>query len=162
MIAIIAAMDRKRVIGQQNQLPWNLPEDLKHFKEVTMGHPIIMGRKTFQSIGRPLPGRENVVLTRDDTFQAEGITIVNSLTEALDRYKDQDPFVIGGADVFQRSIPLSHTIYLTLIDQEFEGDAYFPELDLEHEFEVVEESERFVSDKEGIPYRFVTLKRRTV
>ncbi|MCP4043426.1 MAG: type 3 dihydrofolate reductase [Gammaproteobacteria bacterium] len=128
IVSIIAAMDRKRLIGVDNQLPWRLPADLRHFKRVTMGKPILMGRRTWASIGRPLPGRENIVVTRDDDFRAEGCSVVHSLDGALtvaDHYSEV--MVIGGASFYAQMLPRSSRMYLTLIDHEFVGDTYFPD-----------------------------------
>ena len=159
MLSIIAAVAKNGVIGNKGKLPWHLSEDLKHFKEITMGHPIIMGRKTFQSIGHPLPGRENIVLSSDEDFQAEGITVIHSFAEEIEKYSDQKSFVIGGEKVYQLSLPLVDRLYLTLIDRDFEGDTYFPEIDWEKQFKIVEESPRQLSAKEEIPYRFVIAER---
>lgn len=159
MLSLIVAMSRNRVIGHQNQLPWHLPEDLKHFKATTMGNPIIMGRKTFESIGRPLPGRENIVVTRNPAYREEGVIVVHSLAEAIKACGDRDAFVIGGAQLYQDALPLADRLYVTLIDQDFAGDTYFPEIDWEKDYTVVEESELKTSSSNQLPYRFVVMKR---
>lgn len=160
-VSLIVAMSRNRVIGKNNQLPWRLPEDLKRFKELTMGHPIIMGRKTYESIGKPLPGRTNIVLTKDTAYQVGGIQVARSLEEALNfGGKDEEKFVIGGSEVFKKAYPLCDKIYLTLIDRDFDGDTFFPELDLETDFNLVEETKTLNSPKEDLPYRFVTVSRK--
>ncbi|WP_078432872.1 dihydrofolate reductase [Metabacillus halosaccharovorans] len=129
MISLIVAMDKHRLIGRDNQLPWHLPQDLAYFKKVTMNHKIIMGRKTFESIGRPLPGRENIIVTRDSTYSQEGCTILHSIDEILElsSRSDEELFVIGGAEIFKEILPVSDRLYITEIDDVFEGDTYFPD-----------------------------------
>ncbi|WP_210365053.1 dihydrofolate reductase [Bacillus sp. REN3] len=132
MISLIWAMDENRVIGVDNQLPWRIPEDLKFFKRVTMGHAIAMGRKTFESIGKPLPGRENIIITRDREYAAEGCTVMNSVDELFD-YADrkrEEVFVIGGAEIFKEILPRADRLYLTMIHEQFEGDTFFPVFDI--------------------------------
>ncbi|WP_409301234.1 dihydrofolate reductase [Peribacillus sp. SCS-155] len=131
MISLLVAMDKNRVIGKDNQLPWHLPADLKYFKETTMGHPIVMGRKTFESIGRILPGRENVIVTRRQDFKADGCTILHS-TEEIKLFAEKagrEVFVIGGAEIFREVLPFADRLYITEIHHEFEGDTFFPEFD---------------------------------
>lgn len=132
-MSLIVAMTENRVIGVENRLPWNIPEDLKRFKKITSGHPIIMGRKTYESIGRPLPGRTNIVITRQKDYRAEGVIACSSLREALDwanRAPGSDEiFVIGGGEIFKQALPLTDRIYLTIVEWPFEGDAYFPDFD---------------------------------
>lgn len=129
MISFIVAMDKNRLIGSNNQLPWHLPEDLKFFKRITMGHPIVMGRKTYESIGRPLPGRDNIVLTKNTAFQPDGVIVIHSISEvkALETKYNDEIFVIGGAEIFKRTLSIVDRMYITLIDGHFEGDTYFPE-----------------------------------
>ncbi len=128
-ISAIVAMSENRVIGKNNQLPWYLPADLKHFKKVTMGKPILMGRKTYESIGRPLPGRSNIVITRDTHYVAPGCVIVHSIEQALEVARGSDEvFLIGGALLFQEMLPMTHRLYMTLIHQSIEGDVFFPEI----------------------------------
>lgn len=148
-------MARNRVIGKDNQLPWHLSEDLRHFKALTMGHTIIMGRKTFESIGHPLPGRKNVILTRNQDFQADGVEVGHDLSDWLRQAADEKVFIIGGAELYQQALPHTQTLYLTMIDQDFEGDAYFPAVDLANEFKIVEESQRKISNSGALPYRFI-------
>ena len=127
MISFIVAHDKNRVIGYQNGMPWHLPGELKYFKEMTMGKPIIMGRKTFESIGSPLPGRRNIVITRNAHYQAEGIDVVGSLEEALALVKDApEIMIIGGAQIFEKAMAIADKLYVTLINHEFPGDTYFP------------------------------------
>lgn len=130
MISLIVAHDKNRVIGYENKMPWHLPGDLQYFKDMTMGKPIIMGRKTFESIGRPLPGRRNIVITRNDAYSAQGIETVSSLDAALALVKDvPEIMIIGGAQIFEQAMPMADKLYVTLIDQEFKGDTYFPRYD---------------------------------
>lgn len=130
MISLIVAHDKNHVIGYENDMPWHLPGDLQYFKEMTMGKPIIMGRKTFESIGRPLPGRRNIVITRNESYAAQGIETVPSLDAALALVKDvPEIMIIGGAQIFEQSLPLADKLYITLIDHEFKGDTFFPKYD---------------------------------
>jgi dihydrofolate reductase len=129
LISIIAAMARNRVIGVENRLPWRLPEDLRRFKALTMGKPIIMGRATFESIGKALPGRRNIVLTHQPQFAAPDCQAARSLEEALQLAEPApEVMVIGGAQVYRQALPRCQRIYLTLVDTEVPGDAFFPEL----------------------------------
>lgn len=129
MISIIVAMDRNRVIGKDNRMPWRLPADLAYFRKVTLGHTVVMGRKTFESIGKPLDGRKNIVLTRDRQYTKEGCTVVHSVEEALKMIQDdKECFIIGGAEIYSAFLPYTQKLYITYIDHEFEGDTYFPEI----------------------------------
>ena len=131
-LSLIWAMSRNRVIGRDNQLPWRLPEDLKFFKRVTMGCPVIMGRRTFESIGRPLPGRRNVILSRVGFDAPGGVDVAVDLTAAIDRVADADQcFVIGGAEAYRLALPLADTLFCTHVDAEVDGDTFFPEFDLD-------------------------------
>jgi len=127
MIRIIAAMSKNRVIGDSNALIWHLPEDLKRFRQLTTGNVIVMGRKTYESIGKPLPNRRNIIITRDLDYSAEGCEVVSSLEEAL-LLSNSDCFIIGGGEIYRQAIDIADRIYLTLIDKEFEGDTSFPEI----------------------------------
>ena len=130
IISLIAAMDKNRLIGKENGMPWYLPADFKHFKEITMGKPIIMGRKTYESIGKPLPGRLNIVISRSG-FTAAGITSASSIEEALDIVKEMDEvMIIGGANIYQQMIDEADKMYLTHVDAICNGDAWFPEFNL--------------------------------
>jgi dihydrofolate reductase len=159
-ISIIAALAKNRVIGKNNKLPWNLPGDLKHFKKLTLGKPIIMGQKTFESIGRPLPGRTNIILSLDENFKPQGCIVAHSIEETLKTLKHEKEIMIaGGASVYKQFLPLVNKMYLTLIDANFEGDAYFPEFNWE-DWEVIERIEN-QSDKENpYKYTFLTLQRK--
>jgi len=129
-LSLIVAFDENRLIGKNNALPWHLPADLKHFKNITMGHHMIMGRKTYESIGKPLPGRVTVIVTRQKDFVAEGCIVVNSLEQAIDHCRNEEEiFVIGGAQIFEYAMPLANRLYITQIHHKFEGDTYFEEID---------------------------------
>jgi dihydrofolate reductase len=159
-ISAIVAMSENRVIGRNNQLPWHLPADLRHFKKITLGNPILLGRKTYESIGHALPDRCNVVITRDANFQAPGCIVVNSVETALTSVEySNEIFVIGGALLFEQLLPRTERIYLTIVHHEFEGDTFFPELD-SHEWKEVSR-ERFPADEENkYAYSFITLDRK--
>lgn len=128
-ISIIAAMGKNRAIGNAGKIPWHLPADLAHFKNITMGHPVIMGRKTYESIGRPLPDRQNIIVTNQAGYRAGGCETASSLERAIEIAHGDEVFVIGGAEIYRQSLPLANRIYLTVVDREFPADAYFPELD---------------------------------
>jgi len=161
MLSLIAAMDSNRLIGCKNQLPWHLPADLQHFKTTTMGKPIIMGRKTWESLGRPLPGRLNVVITRDTNYLAEGATVTHSLEEALQAVKDADePMIIGGANLYTQALPSVDRLYLTRVDGEFEGDAWFPEFS-ETEWLLSAEEKHEPDEKNRYFYCFETYDRKS-
>ena len=127
MVKIIVAMSKNRVIGDSNTLIWHLPEDLKRFRQLTTGNTIVMGRKTYESIGKPLPNRRSIIITRDPDYSVEGCEVVNSLEEAL-LLSNNDCFIIGGGEIYRQAIDIADRIYLTLINKEFEGDTSFPEL----------------------------------
>lgn len=129
IISIIAAMSLNRVIGKNNQIPWHIPGEQKRFKEITWNHAIIMGRKTHESIGKPLPGRTNIVITRQKNYSAPGCVVVHSLEAALKNCPpdETEAFITGGEHIFRLALPLAHRIYLTTIKQEFHGDVFFPE-----------------------------------
>lgn len=129
ILSLLVAADENHVIGRDNKLPWHLPNDLKYFKNLTWGMPILMGRKTFESIGKPLPGRKSIVITRNPDWQWEGVDVVHSVEEAIAKAADHDIkeiFVIGGAEIFATSFKQAHRIYLTRIHYTFDGDVYFP------------------------------------
>jgi dihydrofolate reductase len=160
-VSAIVAMAENRVIGFNNTLPWQLPADLKHFKTITSGHPVIMGRKTFASIGRPLPNRTNIILTRDHAFSAPDCLIATEAATALALAKNADPeeiFVIGGAEIYKQMLPQVDRVYLTVVHQVFEGDTYFPALSSDEWKEI--SSERFqADDKNPHEYSFIVLER---
>ena len=125
---MIAAMANNRVIGLDNKMPWHLPADLQHFKKVTTGKPVIMGRKTFESIGRPLPGRRNIIITRNSEYQAEGIETVTTPEAALELVVDvEEVMIIGGGNIYQQFLERTERLYLTFIDLDVEGDTQFPD-----------------------------------
>jgi dihydrofolate reductase len=161
MISLIWAMDENRVIGLHNQLPWRLPEDLKFFKRVTMGHPIAMGRKTYESIGKPLPGRENIVITRDESFLPEGCVIMNSMEEFFEytAQMDDEVFVIGGAEIFKEIMPKADKLYLTMIHEQFEGDTYFPVFDID-KWQLETREKGIKDEKNPYDYEFLIYKRK--
>lgn len=129
-ISVIAALARNRVIGIENRLPWRLPEDLAHFKALTLNHPILMGRKTFESLGRPLPGRTNVVITRNADYRPDGCLVADSIAAAIAQCRDaEEVFFIGGAELYAQAIPLADRLYLTEVDADATGDAWFPDYD---------------------------------
>ena len=129
-VNLIVAIDENNGIGKNNELPWHLPADLKHFKTLTNGHPIIMGRKTFDSIGKALPNRQNIIISRQKDLKIAGADVTNSLEKALELCKnDEEVFVIGGAQIFKDALPLAHVLYLTLIPHNFDADTFFPEID---------------------------------
>ncbi len=146
----IVAMTREGVIGKDNALPWRLPQDLKRFRSITTGNSVIMGRKTYESIGKPLPARTNLVLTRDAEYRAEGVIVCHSWDDVLDSVRGT-PFVIGGAEIYRQALPRLRRLYLTLIHRNFEGDAFFPDLALDQEFLCEEKSETFT---EPFPFQF--------
>lgn len=160
IFSLIAAMDNNRLIGKDNDLPWHLPADLQHFKSVTMSKPILMGRKTYDSIGRPLPGRQNIVLTRSSNVQIEGVTVVNSIGDAVKAAQNvEEVMVIGGSSIYELVLPEVDRMYLSYVDGEFEGDAWFPEFD-EGEWEIIEEQTQTADEKNAHACRFVTYQRK--
>ncbi len=128
-ISIIVAKSRNNVIGVHNQLPWHMPADLKYFKKVTTGHTVIMGRKTYESVGKPLPNRTNIVITRQQDFHADGVTIEASLEQALKQVTADEVFILGGGEVFGQAMNMADKLYVTDIDITLDGEVYFPEID---------------------------------
>ena len=154
-VAVIAAMARNRVIGRQGRLPWRLPEDLRRFQALTMGHALVMGRMTFESIGRPLAGRRTIVVTRQDAWAAPDVDVAHSIDEAFARAGEDVVLVAGGADIYRQTIARADRLYLTVIDREVEGDAVFPAFD-SGDFHVIEREAHLDAD---LPFEFVTLER---
>ena len=151
-VCLIAALAANRVIGKDNAMPWHLPADLKRFKALTLGHPVLMGRKTHESIGRPLPGRRNLVISRDRSYSAADCEVVHSLDEAIAACRSAEQiFVIGGAELYRESLPLAHRLEFTEIHAEFEGDASFPEFPMAQWRETGREIHR---DEAGIAFRY--------
>ena len=161
-ISMIAAMDKNQVIGQDQKMPWHLPADLKHFKAMTLGKPVIMGRRTFESIGKPLPERHNIVLTRNQDFAYEGVTVVRSIDEALIVAKAQSPdeiMIIGGATLYAAMLPLASRLYVTNIDVIAKGDTYFPDWHTQGRWQIVS-CQHYPSDKANpYNYSFITYER---
>ena len=161
-LSLIWAMDQNRLIGNNNSLPWYLPADLAFFKRTTMGKPMIMGRKTFDSIGRPLPGRQNIVITRDSTFSAQGCDIANSIEEAMSLVSEekQEAMLIGGASLYLQMLEQADTLYITQIHHTFSGDTWFPEMDMSQWSEVYRED--FEADEKNLhAYSFMQYERKT-
>jgi len=159
VISLIAAMDQKRLIGADNDMPWRLPADLAYFKKVTMGHPVVMGRKTFESIGRPLPGRENIVITRNADLHLDGVTIVTSLDELQNASASKEVFVIGGGEVYKQTMAVADRLYITHIEETFEGDTHFPEIDVSV-WKEVSRTPGIRDEKNPYSYSFVVYERR--
>ncbi|MGB0495276.1 MAG: type 3 dihydrofolate reductase [Kangiellaceae bacterium] len=155
IISLVAAMAKNRVIGKDNKMPWHLPADLQHFKHVTMSKPIVMGRKTFESIGRPLPGRENVIISKNRDYFADGCIVVHSVEDALKLLIDyQEIMIIGGGFLYSQTIKQADKLYLTFIDLEIEGDTCFPEYETLNLSEI--KREKYVKDeKNPYDYEFV-------
>ena len=158
-VSVIAALAKNRVIGIENRLPWRLPEDLAHFKALTLGHPVLMGRKTFESLGRPLPGRTNVVITRNRDYRPAGCLVADSIPAAIALCGDADEvFFIGGAELYAQVIPLADRLYLTEVDIDATGDAWFPEYD-ERAFREVSRVPCTGSRGDALRFDFVVLER---
>ncbi|MBI2439228.1 MAG: dihydrofolate reductase [Candidatus Moranbacteria bacterium] len=158
-ISLISAIAKKnRAIGKSNALLWHIPEDFKHFKDLTSGHTVVMGENTYYSIGRPLPNRMNIVLSLDDGFAPEGCVVVRSIQEALDvakKYEREEIFIIGGASIYKQFIPFANRLYLTLVDGEYEADTFFPEYE---EFTKILDKKE--CDNGKYQFTFVTLERK--
>lgn len=166
IVSLIVAMDKRRGIGRDNQLPWRLSADLKRFRELTMGHHIIVGRKTFESIGKPLPGRQMIVVTRDHNFKTgfenESCAVCHSLDDAIElarSHGENEVFVCGGAEIYQQSIALADRLYLTLVDAEVEADTFFPEFDLQN-WDERESVFHPTDEKNQFPFTFKLLARQ--
>jgi len=162
-ISLIVAMASNRVIGLNNQMPWHLSADLKRFKQITMGHPIIMGRLTFEAIGRPLPGRTNIIVSRNPAYKKEGCVVVDSVEAALSygcRLADE-VFVVGGSTLYEATLPLADILYITQIKQAFEGDTFFPDFNRNNWIEV-EREEVVDDDKVNFTYSFLKLQKKTI
>jgi dihydrofolate reductase len=159
-IAIVVAVAENGVIGKDNALLWRLPDDLKHFKAVTMGKPVIMGRKTFDSIGRPLPGRTNIVISRQIGLRIEGCVVVDSLESAFAAAGNaQEVAVIGGADIYRQALPRTHVVYLTEVHASFDGDVTFPALSRDEWLETTREMHP-ADERHACAFTFVTLQRK--
>ena len=164
MLSLIVAMDQNQLIGQGNELPWHIPADLKHFKTMTLGKPVIMGRKTFESIesrlGKPLPGRENIVLTRNESFHYDGVKSFQTLDDAIDACASEpEVVVIGGAEIFKLAFPKAKRFYLTRIDHAFDGDIHFPQWD-ESEWALISEKAAVADNENAYACRYQVLERK--
>lgn len=157
-LTLIVATDKKNGIGISNQLPWHLPEDLAHFKRTTSGHTIIMGRKTFESIGRPLPNRKNIVVSRNPDWHHEGVTCVSSIKDAIDHSEGKEAFVIGGAQIYQQAIEQAQKLIVTEIQAQFDCDAFFPEIDRNSWQE--DQRQNFVAESTNLAYAIVSYTRK--
>lgn len=156
-LSAIVAMATNRCIGRDNTLPWRLPADLKRFKQLTMGHTLIMGRKTYESIGRPLPGRTTLVVTRQRDYAPEGVQVAHSLEQALELARGDEVFIAGGADLYRQAMEHVRRLYLTRIGRDYEGDTFFPELDLSGWRLVAEEHHPATATEP--PFSFLTYER---
>ena len=158
-ISLVVAASQNNVIGRDNQLPWHLPEDLEYFKLVTMDKPILMGRRTFDSIGRPLPGRRNIVITRDLEWDAEGVEVVHSVDDALaagSLANSDEIMIIGGAQIYRECLPIADRLYLTRVEAEIDGDAFFPDIDVKQWKKI---SEKIPKKIDKYRYSFQVLER---
>jgi dihydrofolate reductase len=155
IISLVAAAGNNNVIGSNNKLPWKMPADMKFFMNLTTEHPVIMGRKTYESFGKPLKQRRNIIITRDKTYSVAGCEVVHSLDEALDLVKNYDEvFIIGGAEIYRQSMNVANKIYLTRIYGDFEGDAYFPDINQEN-WVLTQISEHPADEKNPYPFAFL-------
>ncbi len=159
IISLIAALDKNNLIGAYNEMPWHLPADFKHFKQVTMGKPVIMGRKTFQSIGRPLPGRQNIVISRNG-FAADGITSAQSIEEALELSADaEEVMIIGGGSFYRQMIDKADRMYLTHVEAECEGDTWFPSFDL-NDWHIISQQKHLADERNNFSFDIVVYERK--
>ncbi|MGB0979532.1 MAG: dihydrofolate reductase [Croceimicrobium sp.] len=157
-ITLIAAMAENRVIGKDNQLIWHFPDDLKHFKKLTSGHHVIMGRKTYESMNRPLPNRVNIVITRQGDYKAEGCLMANNMEDALALVKDDEqPFIIGGAEIYKLGLKHADTMELTLIHGDYQGDTFFPEFDTSI-WKLARAEKKEADEKHAHPFEYLTYK----
>ena len=163
IISLIVAMDEDRAIGVNNRIPWHLPDDLKRFKTLTMGHHIIMGRKTYESICSPLPGRTKVVITNQQDYKSDDCLVVHSVDEAIDLVDNRgetEVFIIGGGEIFKQSLELADRIYLSIVHKTFQAEVFFPQLD-ESQWTEIESSHHPVDQTHQFPFTYKTLIRKT-
>jgi len=161
ILSMIVAHADNRVIGKDNDMPWHLPADLAYFKKTTLGKPIIMGRKTYESIGRPLPGRKNIVISRDGSYQAEGVDVVGSVDAALALVNDvEEVMVIGGGAIYKHCLPAANRLYITHIDADIKGDTYFPQYDLK-EWQLIASELRESDEKNAYKLNFCVYQRQS-
>ncbi|GAA0297506.1 dihydrofolate reductase [Gracilibacillus halotolerans] len=162
MISLLFAMDKNRVIGKDNDLPWRLPNDMKFFRELTTGNHVIMGRKTYESMNGPLKNRENIIVTRDTTYEVAGCKIIHSIDDII-QMNEKEPstewFVIGGEEIFKQILPFADKIYMTYIDHSFEGDTFFPKWD-ESGWEQISKSKGEKNEKNPFDYYFIQYERK--
>lgn len=159
MISLIAAMDKNNVIGYENDMPWSLPNDLKYFKEVTSNHTIIMGRKTYESIGRPLPNRRNIILSRSGYQTEDNVDVISSIEDIKALGKKEDVFVIGGGMIYEQVIPYADRLYITCIDADLKGDTYFPQFS-ETEWEVIDVKDGIQNELNEYKHTFYVYSRK--
>lgn len=158
-LSIIVATDQHGLIGKDNDLPWRLSADLRYFREITMGKPIIMGRLTHESIGRPLPGRKNIILTTDEGYQAEGCTVCQTIDQAISECDGaEEAMVMGGASLYEQFLARADKLYLTLVDAELEGDTWFPEWD-KSQWHQLSRQDHSADEKNDYPYSFIVYRR---
>ncbi|HEY0244889.1 MAG TPA: dihydrofolate reductase [Mucilaginibacter sp.] len=158
IVSIVVAISENHAIGKDNKLLWYLPNDLKHFKDITTGHTVIMGRKTYESVGKPLPNRRNIIITRQN-MDIPGCEVVNSIEAALALCTDEaEVFIVGGAEIYRQSMKLTNRIYLTIVHKEFEGDSYFPEIEA-NEWKETAREDYAPDNKNILPYSFITFER---
>ena len=158
IVSDVVAISENHIIGKDNKLLWYLPNDLRHFKEITSGHTIIMGRKTYESVGKPLPKRRNIIITRQD-ITIEGCEVVNSIEAALALCAgEEEVFIVGGAEIYKLAMHLTNRIYLTIVHKQFDGDSFFPEIN-KQEWKEVSREDYQPDEKNSLPYSFITLER---
>jgi dihydrofolate reductase len=160
MLSIIAAVAKNQVIGKNNQLVWHLPADMRFFKNTTMGHTLIMGRKTFESFGKPLPGRKSIVITRQKNCHYEGVRVVHSLDDAIKAAPQcEEVFIVGGAEIYRMAMPLCKKMYLTAVHHEFEGDTFFPAVDFS-QWQLLSDEKHPADEKHAYPFSIRVYERK--
>lgn len=159
MISLIFGISRNHIIGQNNKLPWHIPADLAYFKRVTLGHPVVMGRKTYESIGKPLPGRNNIIITRDESFSADGCTICRSINEVLELASDGEIFIIGGAEIYRQFMPFADKMYITFIDADVDGDTLLEDIDY-RAWDLISQQPGVKDEKNPYDYKFLVYKKK--
>lgn len=160
IVTMVVAIGENNAIGKNNELLWYLPKDLRHFKTITSGHTVIMGRKTFESVGKPLPKRRNIIITRNTEFAVEGAEVVHTIEDALELCKaDEEVFIIGGAEIYKMAMKHTDKIYLTVVHENFEADAFFPEIDWNLWVETAAEK-HLPDEKNNLSFTFSTLERK--
>jgi len=158
MISLIFAIGKNNALGYKNKMPWYLPADFAYFKKVTMGQPVIMGRKTFESIGKPLPGRINIVLTRSESFYHDGCIVVDSIDKAKELVEGKETFIIGGLEIYTAFLPIADKLYITEINKMFEADTFFPEIDFSM-WRLVSSETGVKDEKNPFDYKFLVYER---